>query len=98
MGRRRKEQASQDMIEAVDQPPMFAADESLIEVVPESMEAEEGAPAVVPTKWIVLEDQVVSLFGQMTTLPAGTVVSARSYGPEGVRRIMEQGVLMEPVA
>lgn len=98
MGRRRKDQATQDVVEAVEQQPMFAAEEAPVEVETESVEAEEGAPAIVPTKWIVLEDQVVSLFGQMTTLPAGTVVSARSYGPEGVRRIMEQGVLMEPVA
>ena len=56
------------------------------------------APIANPTKWVVLEDQMVSLFGQMTLLPAGTVVSAASYGPAGLRRIMEQGVVLEPVA
>ena len=101
MGRRRKEQATLDTVEAVD----------AAEVLPGSVEEQEGAPvetaivaeyrqelpAKAPTKWMVLEDKTVSLFGQMTLLPAGTIVSAGSYGPQGVKRIMEQGVMLEPV-
>lgn len=106
MGRRRKEQASLDMVEAVEAEIVDAAAEELeIEAggVAEQEDApvyEEAASAPIanPTKWVVLEDQMVSLFGQMTLLPAGTVVSAASYGPVGIKRIMEQGVQLEPVA
>ena len=108
MGRRRKEQASLDMVEAVEAEIVdAAADELEIEVeaaIEEEQEVapvyEEEAPAPIanPTKWVVLADQVVSLFGQVTLLPAGTVVSAASYGPVGIKRIMEQGVQLEPVA
>lgn len=106
MGRRRKEQASLDMVEAVEAEIVDAADEELeVEAgsVAEQEDApvyEEAAPAPIanPTKWVVLEDQRVSLFGQVTLLPAGTVVSAASYGPVGIKRIMEQGVQLEPVA
>lgn len=101
MGRRRKEQASLDMVETVD----------AAEVTLGSVEEQEGAPVETvivaehleemppkaPTQWLVLEEKVVSLFGQMTTLSAGTVVSARAYGPEGVKRILQQNVMMEPI-
>ena len=105
MGRRRKEQASLDMVEAVEAEIMDAAADE-IEVEAGSIEEQEVAPVVEeapapianPTKWVVLEDQMVSLFGQMTLLPAGTLVSAASYGPVGIKRIMEQGVQLEPVA
>lgn len=106
MGRRRKEQASLDMVEAVEAEIVDAAAEEL-EVEAGSVAEQEGAPVYEeeaptpianPTKWVVLEDQMVSLFGQMTLLPAGTVVSAASYGPVGIKRIMEQGVQLEPVA
>ena len=96
MGRRRKEQASLDLAPAVEAEIEFAP-EAEPEVLPDSVEAQEGAPTAPPSIWMVLEDKVVSLFGQITTLPAGTIVSARSYGPQGVKRIMEQGVMMEPV-
>lgn len=105
MGRKRKEQASLDMVEAVEAEIVDAAAEELeVEVKAEEPEVapvvEEAAPAPIanPTKWVVLEDQMVSLFGQMTLLPAGTLVSAASYGPVGIKRIMEQGVQLEPVA
>ncbi len=82
------------------------------EVLVGSVEEQEGAPAVesviraeyheerpatISTKWMVLEDQTVSLFGHMTLLPAGTVISAASYGPAGIKRIMEQGVQLAPL-
>ena len=101
MGRRRKEQATLDAVEAVN----------AAEALPCSVEEQEGAPVEtqivaeyyedlpvkVPTKWVVLQDQTVSLFGQMTLLPAGTIVSAGAYGPQGIKRIMEQKVMLEPV-
>lgn len=109
MGRRRKEQASQDVVEVADTEAVDAAVAFLEEVeaeapagcmgdVEEAHAYEEPAPIANPSAWVVLEDTVVSLFGQMTTLPAGTLVSAASYGPIGIKRIMEQGVALEPVA
>ncbi len=109
MGRRRKEQASQDAVEVVDAEAVDAAADALFEIDAEVLadeapseshivaEYHEEVPVKAPTKWIVLEDQNVSLFGQVTLLPAGTVVSAASYGASGIKRIMEQGVLLEPV-
>lgn len=95
MGRKRKDQTSLNAIDAVDPLLVDAAEPEMVELI----EAPEVATASIaqPTKWLVLEDQVVSLFGQMTTLPAGTVVSVGSYGPVGIKRIMEQGVVLEPV-
>jgi hypothetical protein len=107
MGRRRKDQqASQDVVEVADAAAVDAAAEALeeleAEVLAEEQDVapahEEPAPIAAPTKWVVLEDAVVSLFGQVTTLPAGTVVSAASYGPTGIKRIMEQDVALAPVA
>ena len=99
MGRRRKEQASQDVVEAVEADAMDAAAAALAsleaEILTESVE--EPAAIAAPSRWLVLEDRVVSLFGQMTTLPAGSFVSVASYGPEAIKRIMEQGVALEPV-
>jgi len=114
MGRRRKDQqASQDVVEVIDAAAVDAAAEALEELEAEVLAEEqesapeesrivaefhEELPIKVPTKWVVLEDAVVSLFGQVTTLPAGTVVSAASYGPTGIKRIMEQDVALAPVA
>lgn len=66
-------------------------------VAPGSVEEEDGAPATEPVKWMVMQEAKVSLFGQITTLPEGTFVSVASYGEEGIRRIMRQGVLLAPV-
>lgn len=117
MGRRRKDQASQDMVAELEAASTDAALDTLAASIEEaltgSMEEQEGAPVfdeasldagvaelkklMTPTKWMVLEDQMVSLFGHMTLLPAGTVISAASYGPTGIKRIMEQGVQLAPV-
>ena len=110
MGRRRKDQqASLDMVEANEADAMDAAEvlfdsveeqEGAPVLAPESeivAEYHEELPSKAPTKWMVLADQTVSLFGQMTLLPAGTVVSAASYGPAGIKRIMEQGVELAPL-
>lgn len=101
MGRRRKEQASLDTLEAVEAPVLAAEEIEALNEVAAQEEApaieEETPPITNPTQWVVLEEKVVSLFGQMTTLSVGTVVSARSYGPEGVKRILQQDVMMEPI-
>lgn len=101
MARKRKE-VEQDAPVAVEAAEEVVAPEDVqlveAEVLPDSVEEQEGAPAALPTKWVVLEDCRVSLFGQITTLPEGTIVSIGSYGHEGVRRMLEQGVLLEPLA
>jgi len=105
MGRKRKEQASLDAAtvvtyDAADAAEILFAD---VDTAPEPVVSEVApvepvsVPVSNPSKWLVLQDQVVSLFGQMTNLPAGTIVSIGSYGPIGVKRIMEQGVIMEPL-
>lgn len=76
--------------------------EELVEadVAPEAQPVEaveEAALAPVPTAWVVLEKAKVSLYGQITTLPAGSTISVGSYGEDGIRRIMQQGVKLEPL-
>lgn len=76
--------------------------EELVEadVAPEAQPVEaveEEAQAPVPTAWVVLEKAKVSLYGQITTLPAGSTISVGSYGEDGIRRIMQQGVKLEPL-
>lgn len=114
MGRRRKDQASQDMGADLESASTDAAMDTMAASIEEALTGsveeqpvfdtaalDEGVEALkqfmTPTKWMVLEDQTVSLFGHMTLLPAGTVVSAASYGPAGIKRIMEQGVQLAPV-
>ena len=99
----RKRKVEQDA-PAVDAEELDASLEAQPEVVSGSVEEQEGAPVVedaapapVPTKWVVMEEQRVSLFGQITTLPAGTIVSVASYGPEGMRRLIEQQVQLAPL-
>jgi hypothetical protein len=99
MARKRKEveQEAAAAVEAVEE--LAAPEEAQLveaEVLPGSVEEQEGAPVALPAKWVVVEDCRVSLFGQITTLPAGTIVSLASYGHEGVRRMLEQGVFLEP--
>jgi hypothetical protein len=98
MARKRKEvepaaTATDEVVDADAAPE--AQPVELEAVAPVSVEEQQVAP--VPTKWMVLEEATVSLFGQITTLPAGSYVSVRSYGEEGIRRIMRQGVLLAPV-
>lgn len=53
--------------------------------------------AIAPVRaWTVARDARVSLFGQLTVLPAGSRVSAAEYGPDGVARIVAQGVELVP--
>lgn len=55
-----------------------------------------GPEQTAPTRWRVAQTTKVSLFGQLTTLQAGDVVSVASYGVVGMLRIAEQ-VALEPV-
>ena len=99
MARKRKE-VEQDAADSVELTEDVAAPEEaqLVEpeAVPGSVEEQEGAPVAASTKWLVVEDCRVSLFGQITSIPAGTIVSLASYGHEGVRRMLEQGVILMP--
>lgn len=45
----------------------------------------------------VKAEKRVSWYGQMTTLAKGAEVSLRSYGADGMKRLLEQGVEFEPV-
>lgn len=49
------------------------------------------------SQWRVGETKRVALFGHMTTITKGDVVSVNEYGPEGIERLREQGVALEPV-
>lgn len=55
------------------------------------------APSATPTAWRVVKTARVSWWGAMTTLPAGKVVQLSTCGPEGLARLREQGVELEPM-
>lgn len=100
MARKRKEvepeaPVTDEVVEADAAPE--AQPEELEVVAPGSVEEQESVPAAPPVKWLVMQEARVSLFGQITTLPEGSFVSVTSYGEEGIRRIMRQGVLLMPV-
>lgn len=63
-------------------------------VPPESSEA-PAAPVV--ARWQVAATKRVSLFGQLTTLSRGSIVSVAEYGPQAIERLREQGVVLEPM-
>jgi hypothetical protein len=92
----RKSRSTQTIIEAEAQAPLA------LEVAPENAPAEvPSTPAPVPpavTRWRVLESRRVSWFGHLTMMPAGEVITLAEYGPEGVVRLREQGVQLEPLA
>ncbi len=62
-----------------------ADDDTTTEAVDEAPE-----PARKATRWVVPVDTRVSVFGQITNLPEGTVVSAADYGDVGMLRLHEQ--------
>jgi hypothetical protein len=97
MGRKRREQQVEiAAVEAVESPVPESLPEQL--ETPEVRASDEQVPApVAPTAWKVGATVRVSLFGQITTLPEGTLVTARSYGLQGIARLREQGVKLEPV-
>lgn len=87
MGRRKKIESPQ-LLDAA------ASGASVAEPVPA---AQSVAPALPVVKvWRVKTEAIVSLFGHVTTLPAGSLVSAALYGPDGLARIRAQADL-EPV-
>lgn len=49
-----------------------------------------GPVNTAPTAWRVARTAQVSLFGQLTTVHEGDVVSAAGYGSLGLRRLGEQ--------
>lgn len=96
MGRKRREQQVEMAVEAAVSPVEAALPE--IPETPEVSASDEQAPAPVqPTAWKVGATVRVSLFGQLTTIHAGTVVSVPEYGAQGIARLREQGVQLEPV-
>jgi len=66
------------------------------DVVALAVAPEEPAPVPV-TRWQVMATSRVSLFGHLTYLHAGTVIALSEYGPEGIERIRDQGVVLEPM-
>lgn len=49
-------------------------------------------PPVAVKKWKVLRSTTVSINGQITTLPADSIVSAEDYGEAGMRAILTSNV------
>lgn len=49
------------------------------------------------SSWRVRKTMRVSWFGHVTTMPAGKIVSLASCGPDGIARLREQGVELEPM-
>ncbi len=96
MARKRKE-VEPSVVEMADVE--VAPDAQLEELIEEaSISVEEVVePEMVPTKWVVLEEARVSLFGHITTLPEGTKLSLAAYGESAIRRIIQQGVKLAPI-
>lgn len=57
----------------------------------------EGLPKSKSGKYCVGEEKAISWYGQITFLGKGSIVDARSYGADGMKRLVEQGVKLEPV-
>jgi len=60
-----------------------------------------AAPAAKPAgklkQWRVLKAKKVVVHGHMTTMPAGEIISAASYGEIGMARLLEQNLELEEV-
>lgn len=93
MARKRKEQQSESgAVEATAA--LFAVEAPAVtEAAPEHVPVECPAPKA----WRVQTEQRVSLWGHLTTMPAGTIIKAGEYGDAGLERLREQGVLLVPV-
>ena len=61
-------------------------------VVGDAVASASAIPAA--RAWRVVRETKVSLFGHMTTLPEGCVVTAAEYGPDGIERIAAQAELV----
>lgn len=80
-----------------------AAPQLTIEVQPEVAVVcvpELSAPIVppaAPSRWRILETKRVSWYGHLTVLHAGVEISVSEYGPDGIARLREQGLKLEPM-
>lgn len=54
-------------------------------------------PSVAPSRWRVIETKRVSWYGHLTVLHAGVEISVNEYGPDGIARMCEQGLKLEPM-
>lgn len=68
---------------------------------PAAAAAGEGQPTApkppLATRWRVVETRKISWFGQITTINAGDVIGLSGYGADGIARIVEQGVKLDPI-
>lgn len=96
MGRRRSEQTT-TMLPL----PEAAAVDVVSSATPDPMPAPhviESAPSSAPVSaWRVKTSKRVSWYGHLTLMPAGKVVSLTTCGPDGLARLREQGVELEPM-
>jgi len=94
MGRKRKDAGPA----FADSAPPSGATADLSELALPAEALTQAAPPPPPTThWRVGETRRVALFGHLTTLTKGDHVSVFEYGPEGIARLLEQGVALEPV-
>lgn len=56
-----------------------------------------GKPAVPPCRFRVLAEKCISVMGNMTWLHKDDVIEAAGYGTDGIARLIEQGVQLQPV-
>lgn len=73
-------------------PPVAAAAPPPLPTLPDV----PGLPKSKTGMYRVKAERRVSWYGQMTTLAKGAEVSLRSYGADGMKRLLEQGVEFEP--
>ena len=96
MARKKREQL--EMSAAAEAESALVADSDAPAVASPAIEEPAPVEAAAPVvRWRVAASARVSLFGHLTSLPAGDVVGLNEYGPEGIARLREQGVVLEPM-
>lgn len=50
-----------------------------------------------PRLFRVKKDKTISWYGSITTMAQGSIVDSHSYGEIGMKRILDQGVELEPI-
>lgn len=76
-------------------PPKPAPKPVVVELSPEPpppAPAPEVATADGAVKYLVTAQTTVSLFGQLVVLPKDSIISAESYGEQGMQRILDSNV------
>ena len=58
---------------------------------------EPAVPVVPPCRFRVLAEKCISVMGNMTWLHKDDVIEAAGYGTDGIARLIEQGVQLQPV-